>query len=206
MLLGLSISVFTILLIIDYRRALATLHLVKLASKINLPTDTSENLLSKVPEIKGFYKGHEIRIFMCPHKENIGKFKRTKMYTAIEIKVNNPTKYKLNVYEEGLISKIGKYFGMQDIVIGHEKFDKEYIVKTNNEYITQQILSKNICDELVYMADKKFGFGFQFNPETIYYEEPLLIINETRSLLIERTLNILIALYDEFNKYKQQTF
>jgi hypothetical protein len=199
-LLGLLILIFIILLVIDYRRVLAKKHFIKLAKKLNLQVNAPEKILSKFPEIKGTYKGYEVKIFMYPkQEETVGTLKKIKLNTAIEIKVNNPKKYRLNVYEQGPISTIGKYFGMQDVVIGHPEFDKEYIVKTNDDYITHQILTKHICDELVYMASKKFGFGFQFGPENIHFEESVLMINESKALLGERILNILVQLYDEFN-------
>ena len=183
-LLGLLVLTFIILLVLDYRRVLAKKHFTKLANKLNLQVYASENMLSKFPEIKGTYKGYEVKIFMYSQQDEIaGKFKKMKFNIAIEIKVNNPKKYRLNVYEQGPISTIGKYFGMQDVVIGHPEFDKEYIVKTNDEYITSQILTPNICDELVYMASKKFGFGFQFGLENIRFEESVLLINESKALL-----------------------
>ena len=201
MLLGLLIFIFLILLVIDYRRAIAKKYFIKLAKKLNVSTHTPKGFLSEFPEIKGFYKGYMIRVFMYNPKDNTGKLKRFKVHTAIEIKIDNPKKYKLSVYEEGPISTLGKYLGMQDIVVGHPEFDKEYIVKTNNEYITKQILNEKICNELVYMANRRFGFEFQFGLEDIYYEEPMLMINEQRTLWVERVLNVLIDLYDEFNKH-----
>jgi hypothetical protein len=201
MLLVLTILTFIILLVIDYRRALTRKYFTKLAEKLNLSVYAKESFLSKFPEIRGFYKGYMVRIFMYHPKESTKKIKPFKVRTAIEIKIDNPKKYKLSIYEEGPIGTLGKYLGMQDVVIGHSKFDKEYIVKTNNEYITKQILTEQICDELVYMANRRFGFEFQFDLENIYYEEPILISNETRALWIERVLNMLIEVYDEFNKH-----
>ena len=201
MLLGLTILTFIILLVIDYRRAIARKYFTKLAKKLNISTHTPKSFSSEFPEIKGFYKGYMVRIFMYYPKESTKKFKPMKVRTAIEIKIDNPKKYILSVYEEGPISILGKYLGMQDVVIGHPKFDKEYIVKTNNEYITKQILTEQICNELVYMANRRFGFEFQFDIENIYYEEPILMINEARTLWIERVLNVLVEVYDEFNKH-----
>jgi hypothetical protein len=101
------------------------------------------------------------------------------------------------------MSMLNKYFGMQDVIIGKEKFDKEYIIKTNNDDLTKTILTDKICDELLYMANSRFGFGFEFGAKRIYYDEPKLLTSEKRMLWFERVLNVLVDIAIEFDKNKE---
>ncbi|HTB51844.1 MAG TPA: hypothetical protein VK718_03640 [Ferruginibacter sp.] len=40
--------------------------------------------------------------------------------------------FKFALHHENFIDKVGKLFGMQDVVIGYPEFDKELIIKTND--------------------------------------------------------------------------
>jgi hypothetical protein len=202
-LLGLLIFIFLLLLITDRRRAKAKNNFVTLAKKLQLNIDAPDGFLAKFPEIKGTYRNYPVRIFMFTEQEGEGKTKKIRVHTAIEIAINNPVAYRLDIYEEGIMSMLNKYFGMQDVVIGKEKFDKEYIIKTNSEEITKKIFTDKICDELLYMANSRFGFGFEFGVKRIYYDEPKLLTNEKRILWFERVLNVLVDIAEEFEKNKQ---
>ncbi len=199
---GLIVLIFILLFIIDRRRAVAKNYFITLAKKLQLEVDAPSGFLAKFPEIKGTYKGYPVKIFMFTERQGEGKTKKIRVHTAIEIGITNPIAYRLDIYEEGLISKLNKYFGMQDVVIGRPTFDKEYIVKTNNEELTKTILTERICDELLYMANSRFGFGFELTGTKIYYDEPKLLTTEHKMFWFERVLNVLISLAQEFDKNK----
>jgi hypothetical protein len=196
--------VFIIFLTIfsDLKRKLSRLEFQKLAKKLNLECDAPTGFLAKFPEIKGTYKDMPVRIYMFTEKIGEGKTRVIRIHTGIEVKFNGQKEYKLDIYEEGFFSRIFKAFGMQDIVIGNEKFDKEYIIKTNSEDMTKQILTNDICNELLYMADKKFAFGFGIKNGTLYYDEAKSITSENRAEWFERILNLLSAIGLEIQKAK----
>ncbi len=200
---GLIIFIFLLLLIVDRRRASARNFFVVLAKKLQLDADAPIGFLPKFPELKGIYRNYPVKIFMFTEKQGEGKTKKIRVHTAIEIMIDNPAGYKLDIYEEGIISKLNKYFGMQDVVIGKPKFDKEYIIKTNNEDLTKRILTDKICDELLFMANSRFAFGFELGVKRIYYDEPKLLTNEKKMLWFERVMNVLIDLAEEFDKDKK---
>jgi len=191
---------FLLLFLSDYKRRLSRVEFIKLAKKLNLNCDAPDGFLAKFPELTGMYRNFPIRVFMFTEKVGEGKSRVIRIHTGIEIKINNPLGYKLDIYEEGFFSKLYKVFGMQDIVIGNDKFDKEYIIKSNNEEITTEVLTKPICDELLYMADHKFAFGFEIKDNIIYYDEPSSLTSERRALWFERILNVLIDLAIEVEK------
>lgn len=54
-------------------------------------------------------------------------------YTRFRAPFHNTDQFRCKIYRANFFSAIGKWFGMQDIVIGHEPFDETFIVKSNNE-------------------------------------------------------------------------
>jgi hypothetical protein len=199
---GFLVLIVFLMIFSDLKRKLSRLEFQKLAKKLNLECDAPAGFLAKFPEIKGTYKDLPVRIYMFTEKIGEGKTRVIRIHTGIEIKVNGPKEYKLDAYEEGFFSKIFKAFGMQDIVIGNDKFDKEYIVKTNSDEMTKLILNERICDELLYMADQKFAFGFEIKNNTIYYDEAKSITSDSRADWFERILNLLTEIGIEIQKAK----
>lgn len=61
-------------------------------------------------------------------------------YTRIRIPFMNQGQLLFKLYRETLLSKIGKLFHMQDIVIGDEVFDKDFIIQGNDEEKVKQFL------------------------------------------------------------------
>ena len=57
-----------------------------------------------------------------------------------EINIDLKTKFELSISWEGGIEKIMKIFGSQDIQIGNQKFDKKYLIQSNNSSQTISIL------------------------------------------------------------------
>lgn len=67
-----------------------------------------------------------------------GKSKKT--YTRIRAPFHNTEDFYFKIYHEHFFHKAAKYFGMQDIEIGDEEFDKQFIVKGNDEFKIQWLL------------------------------------------------------------------
>jgi len=57
----------------------------------------------------------------------------TTTYTRMRIPVQRQLDFRFRMYPENIFSSIGKVFGMQDIKVGFEEFDSEYIVKSNDD-------------------------------------------------------------------------
>lgn len=49
--------------------------------------------------------------------------------------------FKFAIHQEHFTDEIGKFFGMQDVVVGYEDFDKQFIVKTNDETKVKELFS-----------------------------------------------------------------
>lgn len=54
-------------------------------------------------------------------------------YTRFRAPFLNTDAFRCKLYRASFFSAIGKWFGMQDVVIGHEPFDATFIVKSNQE-------------------------------------------------------------------------
>ncbi|WP_367755239.1 hypothetical protein [Flavobacterium sp. WC2430] len=67
-----------------------------------------------------------------------GKFSTEKTRVIVSfISVDN---FKFEIYRNGFVRKIEKLFGAQDIEIGRADFDKDFIIKANNEFKTKKLL------------------------------------------------------------------
>jgi hypothetical protein len=74
--------------------------------------------------------------------------------TRVVVPINLKNNYKLEIYKEGFIRKIEKFFGAQDIQIGYPEFDKAFTIKSNNEFKTKTLLqNKNLRDIIASQKD-----------------------------------------------------
>jgi hypothetical protein len=55
------------------------------------------------------------------------------VFTRMRAPFVNPDGFRFTVYRRSLFSGIAKFFGMQDVEVGEESFDREFIVKSNDE-------------------------------------------------------------------------
>ena len=81
---------------------------------------------------------------------------------------------------EGIFSDVGKWFGMQDLEIGDEAFDRDFILKSNQESKLRELLGDAKIQELicqqpqVYFAVKDdegfFGSSFPGGVDELYFQ------------------------------------
>jgi hypothetical protein len=70
----------------------------------------------------------------------------------------NPTRFRFDVYREGVFSGIAKAFGMQDIEVGDADFDERFIVKGTDESQVKALLANPRVRELIEgQPDIRFG-------------------------------------------------
>lgn len=80
--------------------------------------------------------------------------KTSTTYTRIRAPFINKDKLKFKIYRAGLFSEFGKSLGMQDIEIGHEYFDKIFIIKGNKEDKITELFSN---DRVRRLTEKRYG-------------------------------------------------
>jgi len=59
--------------------------------------------------------------------------KVTVVYTRMRAPYVNPDGFRFRVYRKGVFSDLGKMLGMQDVEVGMPEFDRDFIIKGNDE-------------------------------------------------------------------------
>lgn len=77
-------------------------------------------------------------ITLDTYTEGDGKTNRT--YTRIRAPFFNPEGFRFEIYRTGLLSGLGKAMGMQDIEVGHPRFDRDFVVKGNSTRRVRRLL------------------------------------------------------------------
>ena len=82
----------------------------------------------------GFCKGDKVEATHAEWIVTLDTFavstgKVTIVYTRMRAPYVNPNGFRFNIYRRSVFSDVAKRFGMQDIEIGEEEFDRDFIVK-----------------------------------------------------------------------------
>jgi hypothetical protein len=70
-------------------------------------------------------------------------------YTRMRAPYVNPSGFRFTIYRRGLLSGVGKWFGMQDIEVGDARFDDEFIIKGTDEPHVRALFSSPRLRELI---------------------------------------------------------
>jgi hypothetical protein len=79
--------------------------------------------------------------------EQIGEYSFTRMRAAYV----NPQRFRFMLWREGFFSKIGKLLGMEDIQVGHDDFDSEFVVRSNQPEQIRRLLSNAPLRRLLHL-------------------------------------------------------
>ena len=102
----------------------------------------------------GFWKGDKVQATHGSWKITLDIYtvstgKSSAQYTRMRAPYINPDGFRFTVYRKSFVSDIGKWFGMQDIEIGIEPFDQDFILKTNQEIKLRELLADVKLRELI---------------------------------------------------------
>jgi hypothetical protein len=70
-------------------------------------------------------------------------------YTRMRAPYVNPDGFRFTIYRETFFSDIAKWFGMQDVQVGSEPFDSEFVIKGSNEAKVRYLFDNAKIRELV---------------------------------------------------------
>ncbi|GFZ30040.1 hypothetical protein CSC2_05660 [Clostridium zeae] len=70
-------------------------------------------------------------------------------YTRMRAPFVNLDNFYFKIYRSGMFSGLGKIFGMEDINVGYETFDEEFIIKSNNESKVKQLFENDNIRRLI---------------------------------------------------------
>ena len=87
----------------------------------------------------GFWKGDRVR---ATHGEwtitldtyTVSTGKSTSIFTRLRAPYVNPSGFRFTIYRRGFFSDIAKWIGMQDIEVGDQDFDRDFIIKGTDEF------------------------------------------------------------------------
>jgi hypothetical protein len=102
----------------------------------------------------GFWRGDKVQaqvdnwiVVLDTYTVSNGKSSTT--YTRMRAPFINLDNFYFKIYRKGLFSDVGKMLGMQDISVGYEEFDEEYIIKGNSEERLRQLFSNERIRSLI---------------------------------------------------------
>jgi len=89
------------------------------------------------------YKNHTVVVSTYPGS------RYSSPYTRVDVDVDNRGNKNLTIYDESWSSSIGKLFGMRDIQLGVDSFDNKFVIKGNDIYFINSLLTLQIQDKLL---------------------------------------------------------
>lgn len=116
-----------------------------LAQRTGLTLEPGRFIFS-APQVSGQYRGRTVELFTVTHRH--GKSSIT--YTRWYVSTNAPPDMQLSISNEGLLSKVGKAVGMQDIQTGDGDLDRRFIIKGKPEAVVAQLMAgASVRDKLL---------------------------------------------------------
>jgi hypothetical protein len=158
----------------------------------------------------GFFKGPRIEfkhknwtIFLDTYTVSTGKSNIT--YTRMRLPFVNTKKFLFKIYKRGVFSNIGKALGMQDVEIGYDWFDNEYILKGNDEVLLRRFFQNHTIRNLIEKQPKivleikddegKFGPKFSEDESELYFVVVGVIKDKER---LKNLFELFVKVIDEF--------
>lgn len=81
-------------------------------------------------------------------------------HTRMRAPFPNPAGFRFSLHRASVFSALGSLFGMQDIEVGHPEFDKDFVIKGNDESAVRLLCGSARLRELV-SAQPRFQLGVQ---------------------------------------------
>jgi len=89
-----------------------------------------------MPSISGTFQGRPARVYTY----TVSHGRSSTRYTAASLQVKNPGSLVFEVRRENLFDSIGKALGAQDVQIGVEDFDRQFLIKSQPESLARDLL------------------------------------------------------------------
>ncbi len=93
--------------------------------------------IGHINSINGKYNEADVKVFIDARPHEGG---RTFTYYVIDVLFNSNLKLGLKIYKEGFFSKVGKFFGTQDIQTGWRELDDIVMIKANDKNTVMNLL------------------------------------------------------------------
>jgi hypothetical protein len=102
----------------------------------------------------GFWKSDEVEAAHNQWTVKLDLFvvstgKSSVTYTRMRAPYVNPDSFRFTIYRKGIFTEIGKWFGMQDVTVGYEDFDRNFVIKGNDEQKLRKLFSSQKIRDLI---------------------------------------------------------
>jgi len=158
------------------------------------------SFLKKPTRLAGDYRGGRVELWHFSRSSG----KSSTPYIGLRLYVDNPRGLSFQIYKEGVFSKIGKTFGMEDIEVGDPRFDKEFVVKCSDPGFIQAALLPEIKERCYEVFERHGARGtIKLRENEIYYEENGRLNRDARRGRFEALINLCADLRDTVYVYNQ---
>lgn len=110
-------------------------------------------------------------------------------YTRIRAPLQSESPFEFTVFREGVVGKLGKALGMQDIEIGIPEFDQHFMIQANDTSKVSSLLADSKIRELIQQQKQ---IRLRLEAQELYFEaqDVILDVEQLKSLfqLFEATL------------------
>jgi hypothetical protein len=102
----------------------------------------------------GFAKTDKINATHGPWTVTLDTFvvssgKSAVIFTRMRAPYVNPDGFRFTVYRKGIFTEIGKWLGMQDVTVDHDEFDRDFVIKGNDEQKLRRLFSSQKIRDLI---------------------------------------------------------
>lgn len=115
--------------------------------------------------------------------------------TSFSAMLPHDTRFRFAIHKEDFIDEIGKFFGMQDVKVGSEMFDKKIIVKTNDEVKVKRLFSDTGVQQ-TFVELENFSFGIHSHHVSGAKEPFLELVVDDAITDLSNLRNLYSAFYD----------
>jgi hypothetical protein len=116
--------------------------------------------------------GHQ-QVFLNIDIDLGGGFESGYETTSFTAPLHTSTGFRFAIHEEHFTDEIGKFFGMQDVVIGYDEFDKKFIIKTNSLDKVKEIFEDSTVRSVIQTL-KNFTFAVTTHHTSTTTDQPFL--------------------------------
>lgn len=95
------------------------------------------------------YKNMEIEMSSYTHYVTVGSKSYESFYLRAQLSFYSLSDFQLQVTQEGWVEKVGKLFGMKDVEIRCEEFDRRFHIKSSDELKVNHFLSDAKLREVI---------------------------------------------------------
>ena len=124
-------------------------------------------------------------------------------YVSLRFEVENPSGLKMHLIPEHPLSGVGKFFGMQDIVIGDGRIDDGYIIKSSDAIFMKVAFIPEIVAHFHKLMDSEAKGAISLSGEILQFEEAGGIQSDGMKKKIREALILLRDLSDVVSVYRR---